>query len=50
MMIEITKVSGSDIFKSSLDTKIIEFDKVNMSEILAEAEFPFPEEKRRKGF
>jgi len=50
MMIEITKVSGSDIFKSSLDTKIIEFDKVNMSEILAEAELPFPEEKRRKGF
>lgn len=50
MMIEITKISGSDIFKSSLDKKIIEFDKVNMAEILAEAELPFPEEKRRKGF
>lgn len=49
-MIEIRKISGPDIFKSGLSEKIIEFDKVNMAEILSEAGLSFPEEKRRKGF
>lgn len=44
-MLDIRKVSVPDIFKSGVDDKIIEFDKVNMAEILTEAGLPFPEEK-----
>jgi ribosomal protein S18 acetylase RimI-like enzyme len=49
-VIKIEKISGSDIFQDRLDDKIIEFDKINMAEILGNARLPFPEEKRRKGF
>ena len=48
-MIKIQIKLGKEMIRSGLDDQIIDFDRINMGQILEESGIPFPEEKRRQG-
>jgi ribosomal protein S18 acetylase RimI-like enzyme len=47
-MMRVTVMSGAEADRDGVLDQIIQFDRLNMGSVLAAADVPFPEDKRRK--